>query len=130
MSSTAAEAGHRAGPVEGSVRKPLLHRFPDLSRGHSFRSGNHGSGATTEPVQECVPLQAFHYARGSDEMETTQLQVSGMICDACAGHVEKSLRNVAGVRSVRIDRAGGRATVEHVGAEDRELIAAVADAGY
>lgn len=63
-------------------------------------------------------------------METTQLKITGMVCDACAGHVEKSLRGVPGVDSVRVDRTAGQAAVQHQGADGSELVAAVADAGY
>jgi copper chaperone len=63
-------------------------------------------------------------------METAQLKITGMVCDACAGHVEKSLRGVSGVESVRVDRAAGQATVQHAGAEGSDLARAVADAGY
>lgn len=85
------------------------------------------------PGRRCTPDTgpAVLHAQPIDEiMETTRLQITGMVCDACAGHVEKSLQRVAGVDSVVVDRAAGVATAKHVGAEDRELIAAVADAGY
>lgn len=63
-------------------------------------------------------------------METTQLQITGMVCDACVGHVEKALKGTAGVQSVHVDRDAGRATAQHTGVEDSELVAAVEDAGY
>lgn len=63
-------------------------------------------------------------------METTQLNITGMVCDACAGHVETALKSVEGVRSVEVDLAAGRATAEHTGAKENVLVAAVADAGY
>lgn len=63
-------------------------------------------------------------------METTRLQITGMVCDACAGHVEKSLQAVPGVQSVRVDRAAGQATAAHKGADEKQLVEAVAEAGY
>lgn len=63
-------------------------------------------------------------------MQTTQLRITGMVCDACAGHVERSLKGVAGVQAARVDRAAGQATVEHTGAKGSELVAAVSEAGY
>ncbi len=63
-------------------------------------------------------------------METTRLTIKGMVCDACVGHVQRSLLGVAGVQLVRVDRAAGEATVQHTRAETGELVAAVADAGY
>lgn len=85
------------------------------------------------PGSRCTPDTGpgvFHALPVDDLMETTRLQITGMVCDACAGHVEKSLRNVAGVDSVVVDRAAGVATANHMGADDQELLAAVADAGY
>lgn len=63
-------------------------------------------------------------------MDTTDVKITGMVCDACAGHVQKALHEVPGVQAVRVDRVTGRATVQHEGADDAALIAAVADAGY
>lgn len=63
-------------------------------------------------------------------MTTTQLRVTGMVCDACAGHVKKALQEIDGVQSVRVDRAAGRAAAEHSGVDEHQLVAAVAEAGY
>ena len=63
-------------------------------------------------------------------MTTTQLQITGMVCDACAGHVKKALQEVDGVQTVDVDRAAGRASAEHSGVDERQLVAAVAEAGY
>lgn len=63
-------------------------------------------------------------------MSTTELRVTGMVCDACAGHVQKALQGVEGVKAVRVDRESGRVTAEHTGAAASELTAAVAEAGY
>lgn len=63
-------------------------------------------------------------------MKTTELRVTGMVCDACVRHVEKALQGVGGVQSVRVDRAAGRATAEHTGADEDALAAAVVEAGY
>ena len=63
-------------------------------------------------------------------METTQVKITGMVCDACAGHVQRSLSAVPGVQSVRVDRAAGSAAVRHTGVNGDELLAAVARAGY
>lgn len=63
-------------------------------------------------------------------MTTTQLRVTGMVCDACVGHVKKALQEVEGVQAVEVDREAGRASAEHAGVDHRELIAAVAEAGY
>ena len=46
--------------------------------------------------------------RDSEEV-MTQLQISGMTCDACATHVEQALEKVPGVRSARVSYAAGTA---------------------
>ena len=63
-------------------------------------------------------------------METTELKVTGMVCEGCVGHVEKAIQGVAGVESVEVDLSAGRAAAKHSGASEHEMIAAVAEAGY
>ena len=61
----------------------------------------------------------------------TQLQISGMTCDACATHVEQALEKVPGVRSARVSYAAG--TAQLAMASDTPLVAltsAVASLGY
>lgn len=57
------------------------------------------------------------------------LAISGMTCGGCAGAVSRALSGVSGVVEVRVDLAGGRATVTGT-ARAQELIQAVADAGF
>ena len=63
-------------------------------------------------------------------MQTIELKVEGMMCQACVGHVSKALQGVSGVRDVNVDLAAGRATVQHEGAETPALIKAVSEEGY
>ena len=61
----------------------------------------------------------------------TQLQISGMTCDACATHVEQALEKVPGVRSARVSYAAG--TAQLTMASETPLVAltsAVASLGY
>jgi copper chaperone CopZ len=62
--------------------------------------------------------------------EKFELVVEGMGCEGCVAAVEKALRAVPGVRSVRVDLAAGRATVEQEGADPAALLRAVEKAGY
>lgn len=60
-----------------------------------------------------------------------ELTIEGMSCQHCVGHVETALRQVAGVRHVKVDLAQKRATVEVDGTvPDEKLKAAVEDMGY
>lgn len=62
---------------------------------------------------------------------TTRLQIGGMNCGACAGHVQRALASVPGVTSAEVDLASARATVEHEANLDRQkLVAAVAEEDY
>jgi copper chaperone CopZ len=67
-------------------------------------------------------------------MPTTELKITGMMCDACVQHVGKALRAVPDVRQAEVDLQAGRATVRHEGADEpalvQALIAAVDEAGY
>lgn len=59
----------------------------------------------------------------------TKLNVTGMSCNHCLGAVKSALEEVAGVKAVRVDLAGGTAEVEGAVNSD-ELVAAVREAGY
>ncbi len=64
-------------------------------------------------------------------MKTIEIKIEGMMCEHCVAHVKKALEGVSGVKSVRVDLAGKKATLE-IG--DGFVLAdagkAVADAGY
>jgi copper chaperone CopZ len=62
--------------------------------------------------------------------ERLELEIEGMGCEGCVAAVEKALRAVPGVRTVAVDLAAGRATVEHEGADEAALVRAVEKAGY
>ena len=60
----------------------------------------------------------------------THLEIGGMMCEACVGHVKTALQNVPHVREVQVELASQRATVEHENADMDALITAVEDEGY
>jgi copper chaperone CopZ len=57
------------------------------------------------------------------------LAISGMTCGGCAGAVGRALSALPGVTEVRVDLAGGRATVTGT-ASAEDLIRAVEIAGF
>lgn len=63
-------------------------------------------------------------------MQTMELEVSGMMCQACVGHVTRALQNVAGVDSATVDLDSKRAHVQHDDAQASDLVAAVEEEGY
>lgn len=63
-------------------------------------------------------------------MQTTELKVTGMMCEACVGHVTRALQQVPGVSGVQVDLEAARATVQHEAAGTDALLAAVAEEGY
>ena len=60
--------------------------------------------------------------------EKPNLRIEGMTCAKCAVHVEKAIEAVPKVREVKVTLEEG-AEVEHEGADEKELIRAVAAAG-
>ncbi|NLY90649.1 MAG: heavy-metal-associated domain-containing protein [Firmicutes bacterium] len=57
--------------------------------------------------------------------------IEGMSCQHCVAHVESALRQVAGVRKVKVDLGQKRAVVEVDGAvTDARLKAVVEEMGY
>ena len=67
--------------------------------------------------------------RGTKNIQT--FGVTGMTCASCVVHVERALKSVEGVKSVNVNLANEKATVEYAGEVDPEnLDFAVEDAGY
>lgn len=86
----------------------------------------------------CVVANALRLNRFkpifSDEKEVTTmrkvLEIKGMMCGHCAGHVSRALNAVPGVKAT-VDLASKTATVESAApVDDSVLIAAVQNAGY
>lgn len=63
------------------------------------------------------------------DVASTDLDISGMTCAACAGRVERALRAVPGVADASVNLATERARVQGAAAGDA-LVAAVSAAGY
>ncbi|MBR1452554.1 MAG: heavy-metal-associated domain-containing protein [Candidatus Methanomethylophilaceae archaeon] len=62
-------------------------------------------------------------------MKTT-LKIEGMMCEGCVKKVDDKLSALDKVSKVDVNLKAGKATVEHDGATDEELISAVVDAGF
>ncbi len=62
-------------------------------------------------------------------MKTT-LKIEGMMCEGCVKKVSDKLSALDKVSKVDVNLKAGKATVEHDGATDEELISAVVDAGF
>ena len=61
----------------------------------------------------------------------TTIQVTGMTCAACSARVERSLKQVPGVRDAQVNYVNGTATVlEDAGRDGTRLIRAIESAGY
>lgn len=65
-------------------------------------------------------------------LETTELKIGGMTCEACAGVVLNNLLAVPGVAEAQVDFPGARARVKYDPAKTHpsELVSAVSRAGY
>ncbi len=82
---------------------------------------------TVQQIQEAV--SGAGYKVGT---QTASLNIGGMTCATCVGHVENALRKVPGVALASVNLGVERATVEFVPglAELSDLQAAVEGAGY
>lgn len=60
----------------------------------------------------------------------TELKIEGMSCAMCVGHVTRALAEVPGVKATNVDLEGGKASVQHDGADLAMMIAAVEEEGY
>ncbi|MEW5861728.1 MAG: heavy metal-associated domain-containing protein, partial [Cyanobacteriota bacterium] len=65
-------------------------------------------------------------------METHSLKLQGMSCAACAGAIEKAIRNVPGVSECNVNFGMEQATVKYEPQQTslEEIQQAVTDAGY
>jgi copper chaperone len=65
-------------------------------------------------------------------MQTQVLNVEGMVCDACVGHVTKALQGLDGVQSAQVSLQDKRAVVTYDPAKVNatQMMEAVADEGY
>jgi Au+-exporting ATPase len=67
----------------------------------------------------------------SDTIQAILIPIEGMTCASCAGRVEKALTKVPGVKSVSVNLATERATIQASGEVDRNaLIEAIHKTGY
>lgn len=76
------------------------------------------------------PIKALQVLGGSSR--TTKLRISGMTCSSCVGVVEKTLYDIHGVSSAKVNLLAGRATVVHDidVVQTTKLCDAVIAAGY
>lgn len=67
-----------------------------------------------------------------DSTTKTEIKISGMSCAHCVARVEKSLKDVDGVKEVKVDLETGKATVKYdpKKVEPSKLEDAVKEAGY
>ena len=76
-------------------------------------------------------LDAVSRAGYSVPLQRVELAVEGMTCASCVSRVERALGKVTGVRTVSVNLASERASLEVVtGVDSSVLIAAVQQAGY
>ena len=63
---------------------------------------------------------------------TTNLEITGMSCQNCVGHVTRALESLPGVSSVDVSLEGGRAVVEYddTRVSVQRMIEAVEEEGY
>jgi Cu+-exporting ATPase len=65
-------------------------------------------------------------------MEIIQLDIEGMTCASCVGHVEKGIRNINGIDLANVNLATEKATVSYdpEKVDITNIINAVSGAGY
>ena len=61
--------------------------------------------------------------------KTLVFDVRGMTCDNCVQHVTKAVREVPGVRDVKVDLAPGSARVEG-DFDEKKVVEAIEEEGY
>jgi copper chaperone CopZ len=79
-----------------------------------------------------VPATRAAAPRAAAALETIELQIAGMDCEACAGVIRNKLLETPGVAAAEVHYPAGHAVVRYDAArvEPEALLAAVASAGY
>ncbi|RJP23871.1 MAG: heavy metal translocating P-type ATPase [Candidatus Abyssobacteria bacterium SURF_5] len=85
-----------------------------------------------EAVKKKVESLGYGAALRDGEAETLIFRPSGMHCSSCAGTIESRLRQTAGIRSVSVNFAAERATVEFDSSQidKSQIFRVVRDLGY
>lgn len=63
-------------------------------------------------------------------MKTIELNIQGMTCSACVGHVTRGLQSVAGVQNAVVNLESASAQVSGEELDATQLIEAVEEEGY
>lgn len=63
-------------------------------------------------------------------MEVKTFIVGGMSCKNCKGHVERSIKEIAGIDDVIADISNGQVRVSGKDIDDKKIKHAVEEAGY
>ncbi|MCH8892070.1 MAG: copper-translocating P-type ATPase [Chloroflexi bacterium] len=127
-------------PVEGMTCAACVGHVENALKGvpgvleASVNLGTEKASVEFDPaeVQFQVLQEAVSGAGYKLGTQTASLNIGGMTCATCVGHVEKALRKVPGVSQANVNLVVERATVEFVPgiAQLSDLQAAVEGAGY
>src|SRR5690606_20738408 len=92
----------------------------------------HRWGQCAGPEADADPSRSAALLQRMTEHMNQQLSIGiqGMTCAACVGRVERALKKQSGVVDARVNLATEKAMVEVTDASARQLVAAIADAGY
>ncbi|HEU0121579.1 MAG TPA: copper ion binding protein, partial [Bryobacteraceae bacterium] len=118
----------------GHVEK-ALHKLPGISQTAVNLLSNEATvtydAAQTNPTAIAAAIEDAGYTVPQPETALT-LDVQGMTCAACVGHVEKALHKVPGVTQASVNLLANEARVafDPARTSPAALIAAVEDAGY
>ncbi|CAG8581336.1 12703_t:CDS:2 [Dentiscutata heterogama] len=68
----------------------------------------------TSPYQETFPLKTIKtHTFDPDKIRVCQIQVRGMTCASCVNNIEKHIRGVSGIESIKVSLLAERAVVEY-----------------
>src|SRR5690606_29932782 len=113
----------RPDPADAGIGRITDRRRP--GRQHR-RSQCAGPEADADPGRSPALLR-----RATEHMnQQLSIGIQGMTCAACVGRIERALKKQSGVVDARVNLATEKAVVDVTDASARQLVAAIADAGY
>ena len=123
---------HR-GPITGSTPSLFTVQVPALPPAAPVGLDTRSAGlAALDDPQEQLGFTRFVPAADGGREATSQFQLAGLYCNACAGVIETALRGTPGVLEAQVNASSSRAEVQWDPARTRPsaLITAVRQAGY
>ncbi len=114
-------------------RRGKFSRGVETLKGNTVRAGRMKYVSTL--LSRCwsgTPLMGMKTVENTREIKRTQISISGMHCASCASLISKALQKTQGVKSVNVNYAAAKASVEfdEKKTDEKKIIEVIKSRGY